>query len=81
MLVNKGGNLLLDIGPKADGTIPGEQVEILKELGRWTKKHSEAVYGTRAGIPFEHFYGPSALNKTGDMLYLFLPRLKKLLYP
>jgi len=71
--IGKGGNLLLDIGPKADGTIPDEQVNILKELGRWTGKHAEAVYGTRAGIPAEHFFGPTALNKTGDILYLYLP--------
>jgi len=68
-----GGNLLLDIGPKADGTIPDEQVAILKELGRWTGKHQEAIYGTRAGIPAEHFYGPTSLNKSGDILYLYLP--------
>ena len=71
--INKGGNLLLDVGPKADGTIPEEQVNILKELGRWTNKHSEAIYGTRAGIPSDHFYGPTALNNTGDILYLYLP--------
>ncbi len=71
--ISMGGNLLLDIGPKADGTIPEKQVTILKELGRWTNKHSEAIYGTRAGIPTEHFYGPTALNKKGDMLYLFVP--------
>ncbi|HUN04905.1 MAG TPA: alpha-L-fucosidase, partial [Niabella sp.] len=40
--ISMGGNLLLDIGPKADGTIPEEQVTILKEMGRWTKKHAEA---------------------------------------
>lgn len=71
--INKGGNLLLDIGPKADGSISDEQVEILKELGRWTNKHAEAIYGTQAGIPYEHYYGPTALNKTGDILYLFVP--------
>nr|WP_319267315.1 alpha-L-fucosidase [uncultured Draconibacterium sp.] len=71
--INKGGNLLLDIGPKPDGTIPEEQVKILKELGRWTNKHAEAIYGTQAGIPYEHYYGPTALNKTGDILYLFVP--------
>lgn len=71
--INKGGNLLLDIGPKADGTIPGEQVNILKELGRWTNKHREAIYATRAGIPADHFYGPTSLNQTGDILYLYLP--------
>jgi alpha-L-fucosidase len=71
--ISKGGNLLLDIGPKADGTIPQEQVEILEELGRWTSKHKEAIYGTRAGIPSDHFHGPTALNKNGDILYLYLP--------
>lgn len=71
--ISKGGNLLLDIGPKADGSIPDEQVEILKELGRWTSKHKEAIYETRAGIPADHFHGPTALNKTGDILYLYLP--------
>ncbi len=71
--INKGGNLLLDIGPKADGTIPEEQVNILKELGRWTNKHAEAIYGTRAGIPYEHYYGPTATNKEGNILYLYVP--------
>lgn len=71
--IHMGGNLLLDIGPKADGTIPDEQVNILKELGRWTSKHAEAIYGTRAGISPIHYYGPTALNKNGDILYLFVP--------
>lgn len=71
--LSMGGNLLLDIGPKEDGTIPEEQVEILKEFGRWIKKHKEAVYETRAGIPAEHFQGYTTLNKAGDILYLYLP--------
>lgn len=71
--IANGGNLLLDIGPEADGTIPEEQVNIMKELGRWTTKHREAIFGSRAGIPPEHFYGPTTLNKTGDLLYLFVP--------
>lgn len=71
--IGMGGNLLLDIGPKPDGTIPQEQVTILEELGRWSSKHKEAIYGTRAGIPQGHFYGQTALNKEGDLLYLYLP--------
>lgn len=71
--LSMGGNLLLDIGPKEDGTIPEEQVEILKEFGRWTTKHSEAVYDTRQGIPNEHFQGYTTLNEAGDILYLYLP--------
>ena len=39
-VISMGGNLLLDIGPRSDGTIPEEQIEILKNLGRWTSKKS-----------------------------------------
>ncbi len=70
--IGMGGNLLLDIGPKADGSIPEEQEKILKELGRWTKKHKEAIFETDAGIPLEHFYGRTTLSKDKTMLYLFV---------
>jgi len=72
-VISKGGNLLLDIAPKPDGTIPAEQVQILKDLGRWTKKHKEAIYGTRAGLPPGYFYGPTTLSADSTVLYLFLP--------
>lgn len=68
-----GGNLLLDIGPRADGTIPDEEVAILKTLGRWIGKHSEAVYDTRAGIPSGHVQGYTTLNADGTTLYVYLP--------
>lgn len=67
-----GGNLLLDIGPKPDGTIPAEQIEILKGLGRWTKKHAGAIYGTQAGIAQKYFSGKSSLSKDKKTLYLYL---------
>jgi alpha-L-fucosidase len=70
--LSKGGNLLLDIGPKSDGTIPDEQVEILKELGKWTKKHNKAIYHTRRGISYDHFYGPTTLSKDKKILYLYI---------
>ena len=76
-VLSKGGNLLLDIGPKADGTIPDEQVKILKDLGRWVKKHKQAIYGTEAGIPYEYFYGPTTLSKDGTILYLFVRDIPK----
>jgi len=71
-VIGNGGNLLLDIGPRGDGSIPEEQVEVLKGLGRWTNKHKEAIYGTVAGIPKEHFYGPTTLSKDKTILYLFV---------
>ncbi len=70
--ISMGGNLLLDIGPKADGTIAPEQVNILKGLGRWTQKHAEAIYGTQAGIPQGHIDGKTTLSKNKDILYLYL---------
>jgi len=70
--ISMGGNLLLDIGPKADGSIAPEQIKILKDLGRWTKKHSEAIYGTQAGIPAGHFNGKTALSKDKKTLYLYM---------
>lgn len=72
-VISMGGNLLLDIGPKEDGTIPEEQANILNELGKWTSKHSEAIFGTLGGMPQGHFYGPSTLSKDSTTLYLFLP--------
>jgi alpha-L-fucosidase len=71
--IGNGGNLLLDIGPKPDGSIPQEQIDILKGLGRWTKKHAEAIYGTSEALPAGYFYGPSTLSKDKKTLYLFLP--------
>jgi alpha-L-fucosidase len=72
-VVSNGGNLLLDIGPKEDGTIPPEEVHVLKELGRWNKKHEEAIFGTLPGMPQGHFYGPTTVSKDSSTLYLFLP--------
>lgn len=69
--ISMGGNLLLDIGPKADGTIPMEQEEVLKELGRWTSKHSQAIYGTVAGLPEGCFAGPSTMSSDSTTVYLF----------
>ncbi|MDX9729383.1 MAG: alpha-L-fucosidase, partial [Bacteroidales bacterium] len=69
--IGMGGNLLLDIGPKADGTIAPEQEEVLRELGRWTSKHRQAIYGTAAGLPDGCFAGPSTMSADSTMLYLF----------
>jgi len=45
----RGANLLLNVGPKPDGTIPAEAVERLQALGQWLEKYGETVYGTRRG--------------------------------
>jgi alpha-L-fucosidase len=46
-IVSKNGNLLLNVGPMADGTIPDVQVDLLRGVGRWLATYGEAIYGTR----------------------------------
>ncbi|HEY3744139.1 MAG TPA: alpha-L-fucosidase [Bryobacteraceae bacterium] len=46
-LVSRGGNLLLDIGPTSDGTIPPVMEDRLLEIGAWLKVNGEAIYGTK----------------------------------
>jgi len=69
--IGMGGNLLLDVGPREDGTIPPEQVSRLEDLGGWIARHADAVYGTVAGLPAGHHYGPSTLSADRRTLYLF----------
>ncbi|MBA3687170.1 MAG: alpha-L-fucosidase [Planctomycetes bacterium] len=70
--VSMGGNLLLGIGPKPDGTFSAQQTRYLKALGAWNRRHGEAVFGTVAGLPHGHHYGPSTLSADRKTLYLFL---------
>ena len=46
-IVSKNGNLLLNVGPRPDGTIPEEAVSVLLGLGQWLDINGEAIYGTR----------------------------------
>jgi len=66
-----GGNLLLDVGPRADGTIGPEQASRLRGLGAWIRRNEAAVFGTTRGIPAGHVYAPTTVADDRRTLYVF----------
>jgi len=62
-IVSKNGNFLLNIGPRADGTIPEEQQALLLNIGKWLHINGEAIYGTR---PWKVFGEGPAKSLGGD---------------
>ncbi|MDR0370883.1 MAG: alpha-L-fucosidase [Prevotellaceae bacterium] len=73
---SKGGNYLLNIGPKADGTLPKQSIRRLREIGAWLYTHSEAVYGTKPvkSISNEDFYLTQKSENGKNFLYVLMPR-------
>ena len=62
-IVSKNGQLMLNISPKADGTIPDNQKKVLLEIGNWLKKYGEAIYWTRPFV--EYGEGPAKMETGG----------------
>ena len=70
-ITSKGGNYLLNVGPKDDGEFPQESIERLQQIGAWMNKNSEAVYGTK-GSPFKPFaWGRCTQKQTKDGTILY----------
>lgn len=58
----KGANLLLNVGPRADGTLPEKAQEILKKMGQWLGRYGESIYSTQAGFTGEQSWGVSTMR-------------------
>jgi len=69
-VAGRGGNLLLDVSPTGDGTLPAEQVERLDAIAGWMDVHGESIHDTEPGLAPWQFYGPS--TRRGSRLYLHL---------
>lgn len=71
-IASKGGNYLLNIGPKADGSFPQESIDRLKEVGAWMKRNGESIYGTQASPmqPFTWGRVTKKENKGNTILYV-----------
>lgn len=64
------GNLLLNIGPRPDGTIPDMALERMKEMGQWLARYGETIYGTRGGLIAPQSWGVT--TQKGNTLYIHL---------
>src|SRR5579862_7725792 len=63
-----GGNYLLNIGPKADGSVPEPSVRILNSVGRWMRENGAAIYGSeRCRFPHGNI---EAFTRKGNTLYV-----------
>jgi alpha-L-fucosidase len=85
-IASKGGNYLLNVGPKPDGNFPEQSIKALKEIGDWMKINSEAIYATQASPLAALPWGRCTRkdNKENTILYLSVfnwPADGKLLVP
>lgn len=70
-VVTGGGNLLLNLSPKGDGSIDPKHAKRLLEVGEWTSKYSDAIYGTRGG-PIRNVPDVGGFTNKGNKLYCFI---------
>ena len=69
----RGCNLLLNVGPRPDGTLSPEEIQRLKAIGRWMDVNGEAIYGTRAG-PYDYDFEWGSMTQKPGRLYLHVLR-------
>jgi len=70
-VIGRGGNYLLNIGPRGDGSIVEYEQVLLERVGDWVKTNRQAIYGTR-GNPFGQIFPWGEITAKEDTLYLFV---------
>lgn len=71
-IVAKGGNFLLDVGPKPDGTLPELVLQRLTEIGQWMNVNNEAIYATKPIAPYKTDNVCFTQSKNGNLYALYL---------
>lgn len=68
-VVSLGGNLILGVGPKPDGTLPEEAVSVIEKLGKWLESYGDAIYGSRpvTDVKLAGYY----LTKKDNRMFIF----------
>jgi len=69
-IAGKGGNLLLNVSPTGEGTLPPENVERLEAIEGWMSRNGESIVGTDVGLEPWQFYGPS--TRRDNVVYLHM---------
>ena len=72
-IAHKGGNFLLNVGPTAQGVIPSQSVDRLRDVGRWMKVNGDSIYGTTKS-PYKRLPFDGRCTVKGDRLYLHVFR-------
>ncbi|MDD3357022.1 MAG: alpha-L-fucosidase, partial [Dysgonamonadaceae bacterium] len=70
-VISRGGNYLLNIGPRGDGSVVEFESEALKQIGQWVKANQEAIYETKAN-PFHQLFAWGDITTKNNALYLFI---------
>ncbi len=70
--VCQGGNMLINVGPKPDGTIDPWQRHVMEQVGEWLGKYGECIYGGEAVTP--GCLAPWVITRRGDDIYVILSR-------
>lgn len=73
-VISRGGNYLLNIGPRGDGSVVEFERDALLKMGGWVNRYAEALYSTTAN-PFDHAPAWGDITRKGNTLYLFVEHM------